>query len=377
MNDDINRLTVPLETLAGQNFSRRGLLESLGAAAVGISLSACHKPRNKSSSNGGKEDANLLFYNWDTYIGDNTLADFNKTNGITVNMDRFANNDELFAKMRAGNPGYDVIVPTNDFVERLIKSNLLTPLNPLKIPNTKNIAPEHMEVDYDPGRLYSRPYTWLVLGIGYRKSKVKSIPDSWKYLYDSDEYKGRISLFEEAGDLIRLGARYLGHSVNAVTPEIIKQVEAMLIKQKPYIKVFHHDDGQDLLAKGEVDLVLEYNGDIAQKMAEDKDIDFVIPKEGSQLNSDNLCIPVGAKHPNNAHKFINFILDAQYGADIYKKIKYPTPNMAAKAIMDDSYRNNPVIFPDTKTLAKCEYSRYQGAEMQKLMEDALTRIKAA
>ncbi len=377
MADDKDTLTLSLDAFASQDFSRRGLLGTFGAAAVGISVSACHKPRNKSASSGGKEDANLLFYNWDTYIGDSTLADFNKTNAISVNMDRFANNDELFAKMRAGNPGYDVIVPSNDFVERLIKSNLLMPLNPLKIPNTKNIAHEYMEVNYDPGRLYSRPYTWLVLGIGYRKSKVKGIPDSWKYLYDSDEYKGRISLFEEAGDLMRLGARYLGHSVNDVTPAIIKQVEAMLIKQKPNIKVFHHDDGQDLLAKGEVDLVLEYNGDIAQKMVEDKDIDFVVPKEGSQLNSDNLCIPVGAKHPDNAHKFINFILDAQYGADIYKKIRYPTPNVAAKALMPDEYKNNKVIFPDAEVLARCEYVSYQGLEMQKNMEEALTRIKAA
>ena len=119
----------------------------------------------------------------------------------------------------------------------------------------------------------------------------------------------------------------------------------MLIKQKPNIKAFHDDNGQDLLAKGEVDLVLEYNGDIAQAMVEDDDIDFVIPKEGSQLNSDTLCIPKGAQRPKNAHAFINYLLDAEAGKKITETILYPTPNAAAKALMPDNYKNNPVIFP--------------------------------
>lgn len=358
----------------GHLISRRGLLAQLGAGAVGFSLASCDRLHKK---HGKGEDLRLLFYNWDTYIGDTTLADFQAASAIDVKMDLFANNDELFAKMRAGNPGYDVIMPSNDFVERLVAANLLLPLDGRKIPNSANIAPEYMDVAFDPGRRYSRPYTWLILGIGYRKSKVRSVPDSWKYIYDSDEYKGRIALFDEAGDIIRLGAKYLGYSVNAVTPAIVRQVEAMLIKQKRNIKAFHHDDGQDLLARGEVDLVLEYNGDIAQVMREDKDLDFVVPREGSQLNSDNMCIPVGAKHPHNAHRFINFMLDAQNGAKIYSKIRYPTPNAAARALMPADYQHNPVIFPPAASLAHSEYARYRGAEMQKLMEDALTRIKAA
>jgi spermidine/putrescine transport system substrate-binding protein len=221
------------------------------------------------------------------------------------------------------------------------------------------------------------PYTWLVIGIGYRKSKVKEIPDSWKYLFDSDEYKGRIAVMSDASELFRNAFKYLGQSINSTSPELIKQVEAMLIKQKPNIKSFHEDNGQDLLASGEVDVVMEYNGDIAQVMAEDDDLNFVVPKEGAMKQSDTLAIPKGAPHPENALKFINYILDAKVGAEISKTIKYPSPNAAAVALMPDSYKDNPVIFPPAEVMAKCEYPRYLGPEFTRLLDEAMTRLRAA
>ncbi len=364
--------------LTRRRVNRRSLLEALGAGAIGLSLVQCGKADDKaatSSSTG--EEAKLNFYNWDTYIGETTLGDFKTASGIDVKMDLFANNDELFAKLRGGNPGYDLIVPSNDFVERMKTADMLVALDKALLPNMKNISPEFMNVAYDPGRQYSLPYTWLALGIGYRKSKVKGVPDSWKHLFDSKQYTGRIALLKEAGDLLRLGAKYMGKSVNGIDAATLAQVEAMFIKQKPFIKTFHEDNGQDLLLSGEVDLVLEYNGDIAQIMREDPDIGFVIPKEGSLLNSDNLCIPKGAPHPKNAHAFINFLLDAKNSAAISEKIQYPSPNTAAKALMPDAYKNNAAIFPPAAILAKCEYAAFPGAEMQQKFEDAFTKIMAA
>jgi spermidine/putrescine transport system substrate-binding protein len=357
--------------------NRRSVLRGMGAVAVGVSLTglaACGG--NSKPKKGGPEDAVVNFYNWDTYIGPTTLADYKATGKVDVKMSIFANNDELFAKLRGGNPGYDVIVPSNDFVERMIRANMLDPLDQSKIPNFKNIGQAYKDVPYDPGRKFSMPYTWLVLGIGYRKSKVKAVPDSWKTIFDSDEYKGRIALESEAGDLFRLYGKYLGYSVNELTPELIIKIEAMLKKQKPFIKAFHSDDGQDLLESGEVDLVLEYNGDIAQKMAINSDIGFAIPKEGSQLNSDNLCIPKNAPHPNNAHAFINYLLDAEVGKKITAQIQYATPNDAARALMPDSYRNNVAIFPPADVLAKCEYAQFND-KLQPLFEAAFTRVGAA
>jgi spermidine/putrescine transport system substrate-binding protein len=151
----------------------------------------------------------------------------------------------------------------------------------------------------------------------------------------------------------------------------------MYIKQKPHIKIFHDDNGQDLLLSGEIDIVMEYNGDIAQVMAEDPDLDFVVPREGSIINSDCLCIPKGAPRPDNAHQFINFVLDARNGAEISSTIKYPTPNGAALALMPDDYRSNHAIFPPAAAMANCEYARFEGLKRAQLYDETLTRIFAA
>ena len=364
-----------MSTITQRGMNRRSLLAATGAAAVGLTFTACSE-KPKPAGPGG-EEAKLNFYNWDTYIGETTLADFKAATGVEVNMSLFATNDELFAKLKAGNPGFDVIVPSNEFVTRMGQGGLLEPLDHAKIPNMKNIDPTFLNPDFDPGRKFSMPYTWLVLGIGYRKSKVKAVPDSWKYLFDSNEYAGKIALLSESADLIRLSAKYLGHSVNGIPPEMVAQIEKMLIKQKPFVKAFHDDNGQDMLGKKEVDLVLEYNGDIAQLMTEDDDVGFVVPKEGSLINSDTLCIPKGAPRPGNAHAFINYLLDAQAGAAISKTILYPTPNAAAKALMPDDYKNNPVIFPPADIMSKCEYGAFEGAERASLYEEVITRVRAA
>lgn len=350
---------------------RRNLLAGM---AAGLTLSGCGS-RWPRGSNG--EEMRVNFYNWDTYTGETTLADFKAATGISVQMSLFGNTDELFARLKAGNPGFDVIVPANEFVTRLRISDMIEPLDHRRLPNLRNILPEFIDVPYDPGRRFSVPYTWLVLGLGYRKSRVDGVPDSWKWVFDSDRYAGRIGLFAESDDIIRVGAKYLGASVRGVTPAMTRRVVDMLIRQKPHIKVFHHDEGQDLLATGDVDIVVEYNGDIAQVMADDPDIGFVVPREGTLLNSDCLCIPKGAPRPDNAHRFINYLLDARVSAAISRTIRYPTPNGAALALMPDAYRHNPVIFPPADVMARGEYGDFEGIARAQAVDEAVTEIMAA
>jgi spermidine/putrescine transport system substrate-binding protein len=357
--------------------SRRSLLAGLGAAAAGLSFGPLEGCSSRAGNGPNGEELKLNLYNWDTYIGATTLADFKTATGIRVNMSLFANNDELFSKLRAGNPGFDVIVPSNEYVTRMIQSDMLMPLDKSKIPNHVNLQPDFQNVAFDPARKYSLPYTWLVLGIGYRKSKVQGVPDSWKWVMDSGRYKGRIGLFSEADDLIELGAKYMGHPAHDIPPEMIDRIAEMYIRQKPNVKIFHNDEGQDLLLAGDIDIVMEYNGDIAQVMLEDPDLDFVVPREGSIINSDCLCIPNGAPHPDNAHKFINFVLDAHNGAEIYETIKYPTPNAAALALMPADYRENKAIFPPAEIMARCEYARFEGIARSQLYDETLTRIFAS
>jgi spermidine/putrescine transport system substrate-binding protein len=357
--------------LIGNGASRRSLLQQLGAGALGISfaggLSACSRDQTRSVS----------VYNWDTYIGPTTLDDFRQATGISVTYSNFASNDELFARLRAGNPGYDVIFPSNEYVTRMGEAQMLAELDHAKIPNAANLLPEFRDAAYDPGRRYSMPYTWLCIGVGYRKSRVQGTPDSWRWLLDSPQYAQRVALLGESADLIRVAARYKGHSVNGVPDAMLSEIEQMLIRQKPHVKQFHSDNGQDLLLSGEVDLVMEYNGDIAQVMRDDDDIGWVIPREGTLQNSDCLCIPNGAPHLDEAYAFINYILDGEAGAKIAEEIQYATPNAAARDRMPENYKNNTVVYPTPEELARCEWGAFEGDERARLYEEIFTRISAA
>jgi spermidine/putrescine transport system substrate-binding protein len=259
----------------------------------------------------------------------------------------------------------------------MIAAGMVIPLDHSKIPNFANVGPSFRDAQFDPGRKFSMPYMWGTLGIGYRKSEVANAPDSWKVLFDSDEYAGAISLLGDQSNVLGAGLKYLGFSWNSTKLEELKQVEEMLIRQKKNIKVFADDNGQDLLAAGEVKLCQEWNGDIKQIMNEDEDISYVVPKEGSLLWQDVLAIPKGAPHPENAHAFINFLLDAEVGKEIAETIQFPTANQAAKELMPEAYKNSPVIFPPEDVLAKCEPGLYLGEEATKVRDEIWTRIQAA
>lgn len=349
--------------------SRRSFLQSASAFAVGVTF----LPRGTLA----EEEKRLNLYNWDTYIGEHTLADFKEASGIETKMDLFADTAELFAKLKEGNPGYDVIVPSDSWIERMVAANMLMPLDHSKIPNMANIDKPFVDAPFDPGRKHTIPYMWGTLGVGYNKSKVEGTPDSWKWLYDSDKYGGQVALLGDAMNVIGIALKYLGYSLNSVDPAEIKKAEELIIANKKNIKVFADDNGQDLLASGEVTLTQEWNGDIIQVMSEDENLAYVVPQEGSLLWQDTMAIPTGAPHPENAHAFLNFVLDAKAGAHIAETIQYATTNAAAKKLMPAEYLENPAIFPLQATIDKLEASKYLGEEGIKLYNDAWTRIQAA
>lgn len=346
--------------------SRRKFLA--GAAAVGISF--------KIPTGALAADGKVNFYNWDTYIGENTIEQFEENSGIEVQYDLFADNDELFAKLRGGNPGYDVIVPSNDYVERMVVAEMLMKLDHSKIPNMVNLDEGFLNPAFDPGRAYSLPYMWGTIGIGYRKSAVDSVPTSWNEILNSDKYAGRIALMSEPQTVLQLAMKAMGKSLNDWSDENIAAAEAMISKQKSNIVAFAPDNGQDLLLAGEVDLAMEWNGDILQVMEEDDDIGYVVPDEGTILWEDTLCIPKGAPNVENAHILINHLLDAQVGADIADYVYYATPNAAAKKLMSEEYTSNPAIFPSQEAIDVSEVPAYPGQAVTRKTDEAWTRIKA-
>lgn len=319
----------------------------------------------------------LNVYNYDTYIGKTTVRDFTKATGIKVRYDLYADNAELFAKLREGNPGYDIIVPTNDTVERMIRADRLVPLDHAKVPNFKNLEASFQDAAFDPGRKFSIPYLWGTIGIGYRKSKVKGGIDSWAALFGPDTpYKGRISVLGEPSTLVQMALKYLGHSLLTIDMKQLEEARALLVRAKPNFRLIAGDNGQELLASREVDLCMEWSGDILQVMAEDKDLAYVLPKEGGLIWQDCMCIPKGAPNVENAHAWINYVLDPKVHAGIAREVNYALPNEAARKLMPEAYRRNPAIYPPGDLMAKSETAKYLGEEVQRFYDETLTRLRA-
>jgi spermidine/putrescine transport system substrate-binding protein len=352
--------------LPARRFSRRSVLAQGTGAAVAVSF----LPK------AGRGQGNTLnIFNWDTYVAPDTIPGFEAATGISVRYDLFASNDELFAKLRAGNPGYDVIFPSNNYAARLAEANLLMPLDHGRIPNIANLEPEFLEVEFDPGRRFSLPYFWGTVGIGYRQSVVER-PSSWASLFTDETHAGRIALLTET-DSLYAALRYLGFSINTTDPAEIDQAADLLIAAKPRIRTFAPDTGQDLLIAGEVDLCLEYNGDMLQVMGEDDDLGYVVPDEGTGRWEDTMCIPVGAPNPEGAHAFIDYIYIPEVHAAIAEYVRYALPNRAAKALIPEADLLNEAIYPPPEVMARSEVARYLGTEIETLFQAAMTRVLAA
>jgi spermidine/putrescine transport system substrate-binding protein len=359
-----------MRKIAIRPYSRRKLLKTLGATA-GVAITFL--PRGPRAA----EEKKLNVYSWDTYIGETTLDTFKEKTGIDVQYDLVASNEELFAKLKEGNPGYDVIVPGDYMLQTMISVGLVEALDHSKLPNIKNIDPDPLfsNPKFNPGLKYGLPYMWGTVGLGYRQSKVESA-DSWAVVFDSDKHSGRIALLDDERAVLGLTMKYLGYSMNSTNAHEIAKARDLLIKQKRHIKTLAGDNGQDLLLSGEVDITMEYNGDIVQVQAEDDDIAYSVPKEGGEVWIDSIAIAKGAPHPQNAHAFINHIHDPEVNAEIANTIQYATPNAAARKLINQEDLNNPAIYPSAELISKSE-SLVDVGDATRLYDEAWTAFKAA
>lgn len=347
--------------------TRRSFASRLGAGFALSLMPACS----------GSDRDSIGFYNWDSYVGSTTLADSERRTGTHVELSTFATDDELLAKLSAGSTDYDVIVPSHLGLQRLREAGLLRRLDHRLLPARANLMPFWRDPAYDPGNLHSVPYTWQVLGLGYRRSRLPhgmQAPDSWAAVFADRRFDHRIAPIEVSPELIELGAMYLGRPL---TPEGIAEAADMLIVRKPAFKLFHTDEGQDLLLTRAVDVVIEYNSDIASVMQRDADLDFVVPREGGLLSADVLAIPLGSTRPAAAHTFIDFLLGAERARDLALLTGYSTPNAAARALMPPRYRDSPVLFPGGAGIAASRFSLAFDPAATLVIDAATTRIRAA
>ena len=329
-----------------RRISRGDFLRAMGAASVAgstLSLLACQPNTTAQSSGGGgsgPEEKKLNLYNWSEYVAKSTIPNFEKQTGIQVTQDFYASNEELLAKLQAGGTGYDVIVPSDYMIGIMIKSGVLLPLDKSKIPNFKNIGEHFRGLPYDPNNKYSVPYQWGTTGILYNKKEVGEV-DTWDAMWNP-RFKGKIGMLDDPRETPGAALYRLGYSVNTTDPNQLHRAEASLKKQKPLLRGYFADtQTRALVQNGDLLLGHTYSGDAFLVLGGNQDLDYAIPKPAATRWTDNMAIPKGAPHPDNAHKFINYILSAKAGAALTNYTYYNTPNEAALPMIDDSLKKLP------------------------------------
>ena len=299
----------------------------------------------------------LHVYTWPDYIDPNVYKLFEKETGIKIVEDTFPSDKEMLAKLQAGATDYDIIVPSDQMVGTMVKKGMLAELDKSLIPNMKNIDPKFANPPYDPGLEHCIPYQWGTTGIGYLDDKVVPPPTSWDDLFNPDKikkYKGQITMLDDEREAIGAALKYLGYSVNDTDPNHLEQAKDVLMKQKPYLYSYDSDQFEDLLAAEETVLAHGYSGDFLAGKEDNEHIRYVVPKEGSTLWVDNLCIPATSKNKESAETFMDFTLRPKIAAMISNYNHYASPDAAAFQYLDNDLRGNPAIYPPKDVMKKLE-----------------------
>jgi spermidine/putrescine transport system substrate-binding protein len=323
----------------------------------------------------GFEGQTLSVYNWSTYVADNTIPDFEKACGVTVVYDVYGSNEEMLARLSQGNPGYDIIVPTGYMVATMINRDLLEPLDLEHIPNAANVSEFLLDPVYDPGNQYSFPYQWGTLGIGYNINSTGEEITTWEQVFN---YDGPVAWIDDSRFMFGLALAILGFDPNTSNPDEIAQARDFLIENGGNVVAIAADDGQALLERGDVDIAIEYNGDIFQLIAdcECEDYVFALPEPTGQRWVDNLAIPKGAPNKELAEAFIDYILDPQVGADISNYTAFASPNQAAidAGLIVPEYLESTAIYPDEESSARL-FTTLAVPEAEQAYNDAWDEVK--
>ena len=295
-----------------------------------------------------KDDKAVLnVYNWGDYIDPDTIDEFEKEFNIDVNYDTFSTNEDMYVKIKSGGGNYDVLFPSDYMIEKMIKEDMNN------ISNYKNIDDKFKNLDFDPKNEYSVPYMWGTLGIIYNKKFVNEKIDSWNALWD-EKYKGQILMLFSQRDSLTAAFRRLGYSKNTKNPEELLKAKDELIKQKPLVYAYVGDEVKDLMIGEEANLAIVWSGDAAYMIKENNNLEYVVPKEGSNLWFDNVVIPKGSKHKKEAEEFINFLCRGDIAAKNAEYIGYSSPNKEGVKLLPKDIQNDKVAYPDEETINNCE-----------------------
>ena len=330
----------------------------------------------------------LHLYNWNDYLAPETVTRFEAFCKCKVVQTFYSDNEELLAKLAAGAKGYDILVPTGNALDSLIKQKALKPLDKAQLPNFKNVNPAYLDTDFDKGNQYSAPYAYTITLIGYNDQKIKELGinvDSWAAIFDPkilEKIKGKVTVLDSANELMAAAMKYLGYSVNDTDEKHWQEAKKVILKAKPYWAAFNGTSYKKELTVGNIWLVHGYSSDLFQA---DQDavaagrkfrIVSAMPKEGAVLALDSMVIHKSAPRPDLAHKFINFMLDGKNAADLTNLIGSGNPNAEALKSIKPEIAKNTAIFPDKATLAKVEMLKDLNSKQRRTLNKIWTEIRA-
>ena len=324
-------------------------------------------------------DEKLVVYNWGEYIDPEVLTMFEEETGIDIIYEEFEMNEILYPKISSGAIAYDVICPSDYMIQRMIKNDLLAEIDFDNIPNLKNIGKQYLEQSrqFDPENKYSVPYCWGTVGILYNKTMVDEPVDSWSILWNP-KYKDNILMQDSVRDAFGVTLKYLGYSLNSTDLDELNAAKDLLIEQKPLVQAYVIDQVRDKMIGNEAALGVIYSGEAIYTQKENSNLEYVIPKEGSNIWIDSWVIPKNAEHKENAEKFINFLCRPDIALMNFEYITYSTPNEAARELIEDEdIRNSKIAFPDLSKYDNLETFQYLGTEADQIYGDLWNKVKSS
>lgn len=347
--------------------TRRGFMKLAALTAIGgmSALEACSRgPRQKA----------VNFFNWVAYIGKKTISNFESETGIKVNYEVYSSEEEMFSKLKAGVHGYDLMVTSDFILPRLKALNMIDPIPKDLLANLGNLDSKFRDPFYDPGLAYTIPYLWGTTGIGFNTVQFAKPPSSWWTLWDG-KYKGRIDMLDNPRDSIGTALLLLGFSSESKDPAQLAKARDLLLKQRPLLKQYSSSTYIDDLASGEIWLAEGWNGDVLQAARERKQIDYVIPKEGSFMYVDSLHLMRGATRKQEVLRFVDYLLRPEVAAEIANTVRYATPNAKAMALLDPAMRDDPRVFPSKTVQRRLQFHVPLDPEADELWNKTWQEVK--
>ena len=344
--------------------------------ALTMAAAACLTGCGKSSAG---ENGEVVVYNWGEYIDPDTLDQFEEETGIHVVYDEFETNEIMYPKVESGTSNYDVVCPSDYMIQKMIENDLLAEIDFDNIPNVKNIGEQYFEQSkgFDPENKYSIPYCFGTVGILYNKTMVDEPIDSWDVLWD-EKYADNILMQDSVRDAFMVALKRLGYSMNTTDEAQVKEAAQSLIDQKPLVQAYVIDQVRDKMIGNEAAIGVIYSGEAIYTQRENPDLEYVIPKEGTNVWIDSWVIPKNAKNKENAEKFIDFMCREDIALKNFEYITYSTPNTAAQAnIEDEDIKNSKIAFPDFSEYNNLETFDYLGEDGDNLYNEYWKQVKSA